>query len=197
MTHLIGICGYAGVGKTTAAEYLSENYDYMPLAFADPLKEACAAAFGIPLNNFHSSELKEQIDTFWGVSPRKIAQFVGTEMFRNLSNELLSGIDTNFWIARLQKEIATNSYSKVVVSDVRFQNEVDWVVKSGGWILHIIRPGKHGNVGISKDGKVHASEQINSLALNLAKTYTVYNIHDLTVFYSTLDNFINVTQLHR
>lgn len=44
--------------------------------------------------------------------------------------------------------------ANVVISDVRFRNEVEGIKKAGGYIFRIIRPGAEGNVGVSG----HASE---------------------------------------
>ena len=87
---LIGIHGHAGVGKDTVADYLGRYQNVYKEAFADPLKRACAAAFGVPLEWFYDRELKEQ-KLFWGVTPRQTAQFVGTEMFRETIHKLTGG----------------------------------------------------------------------------------------------------------
>jgi hypothetical protein len=42
----------------------------------------------------------------------------------------------------------------VLIGDVRFQNEAEWVVDSGGIIIHLTRDGAQGKVGIPE----HPSE---------------------------------------
>lgn len=192
MNKLIGIVGHAGVGKDTAARYLNSKYDFTQIAFADPLKRACAAAFNISYLNFHDPRLKEEVDPYWGVSPRQVAQFVGTEMFRETVEKLIPGIGSDFWVRRAEQEIQLNDLDKVVISDVRFQNEVDWILKSGGSILEIKRFGHHGTVGI----KNHASENLSSLNLGVT-SYVIYNDDTLSVLYRKLDEFVNTLNSQR
>lgn len=162
---LIGIHGHAGVGKDTAAMWITQNYEACyGEAFAKPLKAACAAAFGIPRDYFNDPELKEQ-ETFWSVSPRKIAQFVGTEMFRQGSAALYVDKGPSHWVNFLEARLTGlsappegegfyESGDTVIISDVRFQDEADWIWNNGGHIIHILRPGHEGKVGIAG----HASE---------------------------------------
>lgn len=176
----IGIVGKAGSGKSTVAQYLFLNYkNVYTKAFADALKAGCAMMFGIPIEHFYNQELKEMTNPVWGVTPRKILQFVGTEMFRDKINELIPGLEGSFWQKRLEECVNGNlvSYSPdpeagmeffreaeysdgdvVVIEDVRFQNEVDFILESGGCIIKLIRPTETvEEVGI----KNHASEHQN------------------------------------
>ena len=59
-----------------------------------------AVAFGIPLDWFYQDDLKEEPHPNWGVSPRAIAQFMGTEMFRDTVAKLLPSVENDFWIKR-------------------------------------------------------------------------------------------------
>lgn len=162
---LIGIHGHAGAGKDTIGRYLCEFYkNTYRKAFADPLKEACAAAFGIPVECFSDPELKAVNHYLWGVSPRQIAQFVGTEMFRDLTPQLLKQDgenehhDWSFWVQRLyfnifngligEEEGVYEQGDTVVITDVRFADEVDMILKNGGIIIDVRRSGYEGNVGI-------------------------------------------------
>lgn len=169
---LVGISGKAGSGKDTVANYLCSNYENcFGYPFARPLKLAAAIQFGIPIEHFHQRDLKEIVNPYWGVSPRKIAQFMGTESVREGYKELLGEeLATQFWIRRLcgyingTLEYYNDSYElagdidpgdTVIVTDVRFQNEYDWIMENNGIMIHLIRPGADGNVGIAN----HQSEQ--------------------------------------
>jgi len=162
---LIGIAGHAGVGKDTVAQYLHNKYQNTYVEhFADPLKRACAAAFGVPLEDFSNPHTKNE-ETFWGVSPRQIAQFVGTEMFRNGPAMLYPDRGPTHWVNLLEARLTGISAlppdeglytagDTVIIADVRFQDEYDWIQNNGGVIIHIKRPGFNGAVGIPG----HASE---------------------------------------
>lgn len=163
---LIGIHGNAGTGKDTISAYIHSNYQKVyGEAFAGPLKDACAEAFGMDRDDFDDPDVKNLLNNYWGVSPRQIAQFVGTELFRTNIARLLGGAcEHNFWIKRLEGRLtgALNEYQYnpyeagdcVIISDVRFQNEYDWIIANEGIVIHVTRPGFTGNVGIAN----HASE---------------------------------------
>ena len=163
---LIGIHGHAGVGKDTISAYLHSNYkNVYGEAFAGPLKDACVEAFGIEREFFDDPDLKNIPNEYWKVSPRQIAQFVGTELFRQNIWQLVGwDVGNSFWIHRLEGrltgalgEYKNNPYAPgdcVIISDVRFQNEYDWIIANEGIIIHVTRPGCTGNVGISG----HSSE---------------------------------------
>ena len=192
---LIGVHGHAGVGKDTAVSYLNEKYEKVyGESFARPLKEAAAAAFGLPLWYFNDPEYKEKTEPFWGVSPRKMAQFVGTELFRHHAHKLLASGYDNFWINRLEGRLTgalippeSEGYYEpgdaIGISDVRFQNEADWILENGGWIIHIVRPTFEGAVGIPG----HASEA--GITFPNVNTWIIHNDSTLEAFYTNLDSF--------
>lgn len=162
---LIGITGKAGAGKDTIADYLYNTYkDYYYEPFAWGLKQAAKAAFCLEDANVTDRELKEQVNEFWGVSPRSILQFMGTEFFRDNAQKLLPGIGSDFWIKRmygrlegLLAEEDSGAYEPgdtIIIPDLRFQNEYDFIRKNGGIVIHVKRPEATGEVGITG----HASE---------------------------------------
>lgn len=160
---LIGLSGAARSGKDTVGGYLVEKHNFKRYAFADPLKRACSEMFGIPLEDFHSDEKKEVVNEFWGFSPRQIAQLLGTEGGRELFRQ-------DLWTKRAElaylqhKEaieyLQPQTFGKLegmagmVITDVRFPNEAQWIKAMGGTVIHIERPGADGKVGVS----AHASE---------------------------------------
>lgn len=202
---LIGIYGHAGVGKDTVSAHLHFTYkNVYGESFAGPLKAACSEAFGIDLEDFTDPDVKNVINDYWGVSPRMIAQFVGTELFRNNVGKLL---DTkymiipgeNFWITRLGGRLigALNEYKNnpytpgdcVVISDVRFQNEYDWIIANDGIVIHLTRPGFIGNVGIIN----HASESGISNLHTPEATFHVSNDSTLEALYEKVEAIIGNT----
>lgn len=200
---LIGICGHAGAGKDTVARYLHHSYhNCWMIAFADSLKDAAAHAFGIPLNHFYDSAHKEEVHEFWGVSPRVIAQFLGTEMFREHIWKLLPDESQDFWVRRLVGKLTGELVSAedecvkydaedtVVIPDVRFQNEYDFITSNGGIIIHLTRPGADGNIGISS----HASEA--GFTFNKPEvTWHLNNDKRLDDLYVEVDTIIQESEL--
>lgn len=148
---LIGLHGHAGAGKDTFAESF-HYYKYKQFAFADPVKEAAAAAFGIHSLSFYNREIKEIDHPFWNLSPRKMAQLVGTECFREV-------FGAGFWIRRMEWNFLCyynqRADVRAVITDVRFPEEIDYILSNQGIIIHLTRPGADGTVGIQN----HSSEQ--------------------------------------
>ena len=163
---LIGICGHAGSGKDTAASMIQDQLtDTWVESFADPLKEAAAAAFGISLDDFYLPEKKEIPHPFWGGTPRMIAQFFGTELFREHIWKLIPQDSQDFWIrrmvARIDHGVDDVEYSgddTVIIPDVRFQNEYEFILGNKGIIIHLTRQGANGTVGIPSH---HSEKGIN------------------------------------
>ena len=118
---IIGVVGPKGAGKDTIADYLVANHGFTKLAFADPVKKVCEVMFALDPVYFHCPRLKEEVVTAWGYSPRQMMQIVGTDMVR-------SQMGDKFWIQHFQVRLqALGPDAKVVVSDVRFANEADFI----------------------------------------------------------------------
>lgn len=178
---LIGIQGHAGAGKDSIATYLHAFYkDVYIEHFADPLKACASAAFGIPVEDFSDPTLKNNPNSYWGVSPRQIAQFLGTEIFRETIGKLIPTSQNTFWIDRLTGKLSGqlllggegeyDDGDTVITADVRFQNEVDYITNQGGVIITVERSGYEGNVGIPG----HASET-KGLVIPSTQSYKLFN----------------------
>ena len=132
--NVVGLTGLPRSGKDTAAQWFV-RHGYRRLGFADPLKEAAAVLLGRPLWQMHGEDGfdRETVLPEWGFSTRWFLQRLGTECLR----EQIRG---DFWVQKMRNEIARFS-SPVVITDVRFKNEVPLVRELGGIIIEIRRPG--------------------------------------------------------
>jgi hypothetical protein len=135
---IIGLTGKKGSGKSTVADYLKEQYNFTEYAFADKLKTICMEVFGLNYKQVYGTPLdKERIDDFWNVSPRVIMQEVGTA-FRNIEK---SNSDLNkIWIKSLHREINMKKHNLVVISDIRYPDEIESIheYKKKDWKVLII-----------------------------------------------------------
>jgi hypothetical protein len=138
---IIGVAGFAGSGKGTVSDLLVDEYGFNKLAFADPLKDATAAIFGWPRHLLEgdtkeSRDFRETPDPWWSerfgfkVLPRWALQKLGTEGAR----EVLSD---SIWVNALEKRIG--NIRKVVVTDVRFPNEVEKIKELHGFNIRVVR----------------------------------------------------------
>jgi len=145
MKHVIGLVGFIGSGKNTVAETLMVN-GYQKDSFAAPLKDAVAQIFSWDRNMLEGSttesrQWREQPDAYWSnsfkyeVTPRLVLQQFGTESMRNVFHQ-------DIWVKSLVRRIETSPYQKFVVSDVRFQNEVQAIHDLGGVIVRVRRGGE-------------------------------------------------------
>lgn len=140
---LIGLHGAAGCGKDTVAEILCATQEFRSVSFAEPLIDMLVAGFRVSKSYFTDRNLKEiQIPELCGKSPRQLMQTLGTEWGRNY-------VDCDVWVKIADRKIdylrklaaAGNAYIEgIVATDVRFQNEYDYIRNHGGTIWHIHRP---------------------------------------------------------
>lgn len=162
---LIGIVGQAGHGKDTIGDILHSKYKFVKCALADPLKEGiCKTVFGFTDEQLYTQLGKEKIDDFWYVSPREVMQFVGTDLFREQMGKLLPVAEKEFWLEVFRKKrndlIKKLGYvPNMVVTDIRFKNEAEFIQRHGGIIWKVQRDvGSHVQF-LSDPTRSHISEQ--------------------------------------
>lgn len=141
----VGVCGYKGAGKDTMATRLVERWGFERRALADPLKQAAAAIFGFTQDQLYG-DLKEAVDPYWNLSPRQVLQWLGTEGCREavggraVESGAWSEDERNgLWIRALDR--ACRGLPRVVVPDVRYTNEAQFILDQGGLLVRVDRPG--------------------------------------------------------
>ncbi len=125
---VLGIAGRKGTGKTTLAKALEEQ-GWIRLAFADPVKELALTLDPWVITSDEDGDrwrLSEEVAAWgWDIAKqndevRRILQVVGTELGR--------AFDTNIWINKMAERVyRLPSDAKVVIDDVRFINECNWI----------------------------------------------------------------------
>lgn len=155
---IIGIHGPLDSGKDTVANIIQllSPRKFNRYAFAKPLKEALKVMLGFSDHQLEDRVLKEQVDKFWGFSPRKAMQLLGTEFGRQMLRE-------DIWIKRAEFEVSLNEAvgKDTVITDVRFENEAQWLRGRDDAILIVIEA-----PGLVRDAKYnHASENGISRAI--------------------------------
>lgn len=167
---IIGLTGKARSGKDTVAEHICSTCFFEHYWFSKPMKDACAAMFNWDERHLYG-ELKEVVDPRFGVSPRVAVQTLGTEWGRDTINQ-------NIWIERARIEM--ESFSDLVISDCRFNNEAEAIREAGGVIVEVVRP----NV---QQVAEHASEKgIDASLID----FTIVNDGTLTDLYRAVDQFL-------
>lgn len=143
---VIGFTGLPGAGKDTFATILSLvlKERVTTKKFAAPLKEAVASLCDLSLDQIEDREFKEA-PLPCGKSPRQIMQLMGTEFVRNV-------LGADFFVQTMAKAVEETSARFILITDVRFQNEVDWIHSVGGAVVRIERPGLHASGHVSDAG---------------------------------------------
>lgn len=142
MRKLIGISGKKKAGKDTAALPLLRK-GFKRLAFADPLKRGVEEMFGWSAYETDTQEGKAKVDPMWNVTPREVMEKLGTDIFRDQLTQIFPELklsERSFWIQRMKSSLQNIKYrqSDVVIPDVRFPDEVDFIHKMGGKVIRII-----------------------------------------------------------
>ena len=138
---IIGVIGFIGSGKGTAADILVEKHGFVKLSFADAVKDATAVIFGwqrslLEGDTDESRNFRETKDEWWSnkfgydFSPRLALQLMGTEAGRDVFHK-------DVWVYALERKM--EMYKNVVIADVRFPNEIEWMRSKGGFAVRVCR----------------------------------------------------------
>lgn len=135
MNKIIGISGYARSGKDTfynrsALHLKSRNLESARYAFADALKEELDALLKehVGISSFTEQDKEKELI-------RPLLVTYGTELRRRL--------DPNCWINKIKSRVLTDADQGkyVFITDVRFENEAQWVKSQGGSMVYVERAG--------------------------------------------------------
>lgn len=172
---IVGITGKKRHGKDSLATFFIGK-GFERLSFADPIKLACKEIFNFTDQQLFGDE-KESVDPFWDTTPRKIFQYVGTDLFRNQIGKIMPEIGEKIWIKVMENRINSCNSKNIVISDVRFPDEVEMIKKMGGIILKVTRP------SLEDEKDTHISEDIDRLKADCV----VLNNGTLDYLYTSMD----------
>lgn len=139
---LIGLAGKAQAGKDTAANILVEKHGFERFAFADALKDVLYEVDPfIPTQNVHLSEYLEWLDDnyaeAWDLAKRD--NYVRGLLQR--TGQAVREWDDRYWINVVTRLIDRGSSERVVITDVRMDNEYQAVIERSGLVFRVIRDG--------------------------------------------------------
>ena len=150
-------------GKTALAIRIARQCHFLRIAFADPIKRMALEAissFGVRYTQAirYVYDNKEAVIPNLGVTARYLLQTLGTEWGRNLIHE-------DVWVRAMEerfREIRRTTGQSIVIDDMRFRNEAEWVVRMGGLTVRIDRDsamqsyrGAHASEGALAEFKPH------------------------------------------
>lgn len=121
---LIGLCGYARAGKDTVASCMA---GFKKLAFA--------------------SALKREVQRMLDVSSEKGGSVVDDKdkvKYRPLLvawGAIKRAKKADYWIRKLATTYNRICAEDIVITDVRYKNEIDWIHEMNGIVIMVARPG--------------------------------------------------------
>jgi hypothetical protein len=125
---LIGCAGQLRNGKDVTADYLAIKLGWGRGAFASNVKNIFCEAFGVDLEFIEKWKTIPQPPPGFNKPVRQALQFIG-DGFRSIKDAV--------WIENLLK----TSAESLIISDIRYKNELLKVKELGGKNILIYRPG--------------------------------------------------------
>lgn len=129
---LIGLIGRLKSGKDTAGRRLTEKHGFSRYAFADILKELCSYAV-------------DREDLGWdGENWIGSKTPLGRQILQGIGHGAREVLGPDVWVDAMAMAIAINQKNAtdddIVITDVRYLNEAEWVKRRGGLLIRINRP---------------------------------------------------------
>lgn len=190
---IIGFVGFIGCGKDTAADYLVNFHGFRRDSFANSLKDAVSNVFGwdrtlMEGRTKESRAWREKVDEWWAqklniphLTPRWVLQYWGTDVLRNNFHD-------DIWIASLENKLRKTK-DNIVISDVRFPNEVTSIHNAGGVVIRIKRGNDpdwfedafNVNAGPTNLSWAISKQKMGELKIHASETSWIGSKIDLTV----------------
>ena len=186
--YIIGIAGFKRCGKDTLARAIAavaqaRGMATAIIAFADPLRQAAAAAYGVNVAEFTDDALKDSVVEAWGITRR--------QMLINLG-EAMRGIDADHWVKAWRQVVrripaqhyepkaslwAVGTYhpTLIITPDLRRVNEANAIHAMGGLNVLLRRD------GVTWDGHINealahvAQHRDEALAAKIGAKYQAGN----------------------
>jgi len=180
---VIGLSGHSQSGKDTIADYLVEVHGYRKAAFADALRQLAALADPpIEIYGQHSLTYSDLIEIHGYDEARR--QYPEIRAFlQRLGHGARAVLGDEVWVDALHRETVNVPY--LVIPDVRYVNEADYVQGSLGWLWRVTRPGV---------GPANAHESKTEAALRDAKVTfdeEIVNDGDVPALYATVERALH------
>lgn len=131
---IIGLAGYARSGKDEVAKVLVNKYGFTRVAFADPIREFLLKINPILDDGHRVEDFVKEFD--WNIAKakpetRRLLQDIGITA-REMFGE-------DFWIGLALRKMEYKE--RVVVTDVRFRNEINAIHTLEGKVFRVMREG--------------------------------------------------------
>jgi hypothetical protein len=161
---IVGLVGFIGAGKGTVADLLVERHGFFKESYANSLKDACSIIFGwdrqmLEGNTPESRAWREQKDEWWSeklgkeFSPRLALQLMGTEAGRDVFHP-------DLWVHTVMRRCEIAPWNNYVIADVRFPNEINAIVRSGGKVVRVRRGEDPEWYALARESNIYNKQEI-------------------------------------
>jgi hypothetical protein len=129
---IIALSGKRGVGKSTLANLICQRVPgAVRMSFAGPLYEEVAALLGIPVESTRAPFFK---GSFFRIGNRGLA---GREVLQWWGTDIRRAADPDYLVKRMAAALGRCAAPLVVIDDVRFRDEADFVEEQGGRLYRL------------------------------------------------------------
>ena len=179
---LIGIGGRLASGKDSIADYLSDAHGWQKMGMSDPLHQSMMTLN--PIVNMTHHHLVEELTTVRyaeltvqegytlakeNFEYRRLLQVFGTEVIREL-------FGNSVWVDFARKRVleCIGKQENVILTDLRYPNEIDLVRELGGSAWWVDRP------GFNTAGEHTSENSVNEddFDVTISNSGTLEDLHD-------------------
>ena len=191
---IIGICGKGGSGKDSIANYLTQKYEYVRVAAADAMKVDLCKYLDMDLTTLESYKNINLYLT--DLAGNDIGKFSIRRFLQLYGMDMRYRIKDTYWLERSIKmktdELQNTGQSKIVISDVRFEIEYNWIKEQNGIMVYV-----EGRTGLTKDESEHISEQFVNTTAKSVCDHIIDNSLDFVHLYKQTDKVMNEKNIRR
>lgn len=179
MYNVIAITGFKRAGKDIVSEYISKKYGYTHVKVASKLKSIIKLAFDLNDEDVESFK-KDLVNDRLGVSPRRLMDFIGTQVFQHELNEIMPHIGRKYWIQDLLHKHSQPNQS-IVISDLRFHHELEELKKKDSCLI----------LRVQRDACIESKELVSEQEISDLKVdYELDNNGSIEELYSQIDSIL-------
>jgi hypothetical protein len=183
---IIGIAGHRGAGKNEVANAIEREHGWFQLAFADPVRTGLLAIDPVIIVENSCVRLSELVRKIgWNEAKkiyevRRLHQKYATEAGRNIHGE-------DCWVdiahqRILQIESVVNWGSGVLITDVRFPNELQFIRNHGIGCIYVHRPSiVDGSPELQHESETHLADIRRGCVATIVNDRNVEQLHKMAL----------------
>lgn len=142
MPHVIALTGPKGSGKDTVGQLIKDSFpdSARTIAFADPIKSVMSHLFALDPTNNDEYDVFKRTDLRFVLDGHCRTSIAGRHLVREIGM-LMRSYDEQQFVRYVQEQIKVHPTKLWVVTDLRFQNELESMRALGAKIIKVKRDG--------------------------------------------------------